>query len=128
MKEKNSPPGWAVRFFQWFCNDYLSEAVLGDLLHLYDRRVSSLGKRRADLLFIWNVIQFIQPFAIRNRKSPSHLNNLAMYKNYFTIAWRNMSSQKMYTSIKIGGFALGVATCIVIALFIRHELSYDSHY
>lgn len=51
-----------------------------------------------------------------------------MYKNYIRIAWRNMSAQKMYTSIKIGGFALGLATCLVIALFIRHELSYDRHY
>ena len=51
-----------------------------------------------------------------------------MYKNYFTIAWRNMTFQKIYTSIKIGGFALGLATCIVIALFIRHELNYDKHY
>lgn len=51
-----------------------------------------------------------------------------MYKNYIRIAWRNMSAQKMYTSIKIGGFALGLATCMIIALFIRHELSYDRHY
>jgi putative ABC transport system permease protein len=51
-----------------------------------------------------------------------------MYKNYIRVAWRNMSAQKMYTFIKIGGFALGLATCMVIALFIRHELSYDRHY
>lgn len=51
-----------------------------------------------------------------------------MYRNYITIARRNMVRQKMYTAIKIGGFALGLATCIVISLFIRHELSYDNHY
>jgi putative ABC transport system permease protein len=127
MKERNMPPKWAVRFFQWFCNDHLSEAVLGDLLHLYDRRQSKIGKRKADFLFVWNVVQFIQPFAIR-KKSTSYLNDFTMYKNYFTIAWRNMAAQKMYTFIKVGGFALGLATCIVIALFIRHELRYDSHY
>ena len=128
MKEKHNPPKWAIRFFQWYCNDHLSEAVLGDLLHLYDRRVNLQGKRKADILFIWNVLQFIQPFALRKKTSSSHLNSLTMYKNYFTIAWRSMSAQKMYTFIKVGGFALGLATCIVIALFIRHELSYDQHY
>jgi putative ABC transport system permease protein len=128
MKEVNTPPRWAIRFFQWFCNDHLSEAVLGDLLHLYDRRLRSIGKRKATLLFIWNIIQFIQPFALRHKKTSSQLNIAAMYKNYFTIAWRNMSTQKMYTFIKIGGFALGLSTCIVIALFIRHELSYDNDY
>jgi putative ABC transport system permease protein len=51
-----------------------------------------------------------------------------MFQNNFKIAWRTMSRQKMFTAIKIGGFALGLATCIVISLFIRHELSYDKHY
>lgn len=58
----------------------------------------------------------------------SYINLLDMLQNYFKIAWRNMSRQKMYTSIKVGGFALGLATCLVIGLFIRHELSYDAHY
>lgn len=51
-----------------------------------------------------------------------------MFQNYFKIAWRTMSRQKMYTGITIGGFALGLATCMVIFLFIRNELSYDKNY
>ncbi len=31
----------------------------------------------------------------------------------------------MYTFVKIGGFAIGVAACFLITLFIRDELSYD---
>ena len=127
MKQLTSPPKWAINLFKWFCNDHLREAVLGDLLELYERRRKSKGKGHADLFFIWNVIQFIQPFATRN-KSPNHLDTTAMYRNYVTIAWRNMLGQKMYTFIKVGGFALGLSTCIVIALYIRHELSYDKHY
>jgi putative ABC transport system permease protein len=50
-----------------------------------------------------------------------------MLKNYFIIAWRNLSRQKIYSSIKIGGFALGVAACLLIALFISDELSYDRY-
>ncbi|GAA0560376.1 ABC transporter permease [Chitinophaga japonensis] len=51
-----------------------------------------------------------------------------MLNNYFKVAWRNLSKQKLYSSIKIGGFALGIAACLLIALDIRHELSYDLHY
>lgn len=122
------PPGWAVRFFSSFCNDHLKEAVLGDVVELYIRRRRRSGKLMADLLFIWNVVQFIQPFAIKGRHSSSNINSIDMIINYLKVAWRNMSRQKMYTSIKIGGFALGIATCIIIALFINHELSYDKHY
>jgi putative ABC transport system permease protein len=48
-----------------------------------------------------------------------------MFKNYFKIAWRNLAKEKMYSLIKIGGFALGIAACLLIALFISDELSYD---
>jgi putative ABC transport system permease protein len=51
-----------------------------------------------------------------------------MFKNYFKIAWRNLTKQKMYSSIKIGGFALGIAACLLIALFIGDELSYDRNF
>jgi putative ABC transport system permease protein len=34
----------------------------------------------------------------------------------------------MYSLIKIGGFALGIAACLLIALFIRDELGYDRQF
>jgi putative ABC transport system permease protein len=51
-----------------------------------------------------------------------------MFKNYLKISWRSLVKQKMYSFIKIGGFAIGVAACLLIALFIKDELSYDQHY
>jgi len=122
------PPRWAMRFFHWFCNDHLSDAVMGDLIEIYQRRLITQGKRKADVLFVLNVLLFMRPFAIRKKSTSSPQNQLTMLQNYFKMAWRTMGRQKMYTSIKIGGFALGLATCMVIYLFIRHEMSYDQHY
>ncbi len=51
-----------------------------------------------------------------------------MLANYLKIAWRNLLRQKMYSIIKVGGFAMGIASCMLIALYIRQELSYDLHY
>ncbi|MDY8137526.1 ABC transporter permease [Aquimarina sp. 2201CG5-10] len=51
-----------------------------------------------------------------------------MIRNYFKIAWRNIVKEKMFTAIKIGGFAIGITACLLISLFIRDELSYDQHY
>ncbi|WP_228450723.1 ABC transporter permease [Chryseolinea soli] len=126
--EKARPPQWAMRFFRWFCNDHLSEAVLGDLEELYARRRPVLGKKRADFLFVINVLLFLQPFAIKKRSSSSSVNHLAMFENYFKIAWRTMSRQRLYTGIKIGGLAIAIGTCILITLFVRRELTYDQHY
>lgn len=51
-----------------------------------------------------------------------------MFKNYILVAWRGMMKQKMYSAIKVGGFAIGIAACLLIGLFIMDELSYDQQY
>tara|TARA_R110002153_G_scaffold32415_1_gene98059 strand:- start:465 stop:2882 length:2418 start_codon:yes stop_codon:yes gene_type:complete len=51
-----------------------------------------------------------------------------MFKNYLKIAWRSIKSEKLFTFIKVGGFAMGIAACLLIALFINDELSYDQQY
>lgn len=51
-----------------------------------------------------------------------------MLGNNLKIAWRNMTNNKLYSLIKIGGFAFSIAICILIVLYIRHETSYDRMY
>ncbi|MGZ3881206.1 MAG: ABC transporter permease, partial [Flavisolibacter sp.] len=51
-----------------------------------------------------------------------------MFKNYFLIAWRNLSKQKTYSLIKVGGFALSIASCLLIAMYIKNEVSYDKQW
>ncbi|MBO6585361.1 MAG: ABC transporter permease [Gracilimonas sp.] len=48
-----------------------------------------------------------------------------MLKNYFKIAFRNISKHKGYSFINISGLAIGIACCLLILIYVRHELSYD---
>ncbi len=48
-----------------------------------------------------------------------------MIKNYFKTAWRNLIRNKWFSAINILGLAIGLATCLVIMLFVSNELSYD---
>ncbi|MEL7585109.1 MAG: ABC transporter permease [Prolixibacteraceae bacterium] len=48
-----------------------------------------------------------------------------MMKNFFKVGFRNILKNKLFSAINIFGLAIGLSTCIVIILFIRHELSYD---
>ncbi|HTF21265.1 MAG TPA: ABC transporter permease [Chryseolinea sp.] len=50
-----------------------------------------------------------------------------MFKRYFKIGWRNQMKHKGLFAINIGGLALGIATCLVISLFVVDELSYDRY-
>ena len=48
-----------------------------------------------------------------------------MFSNYLKIAFRNIRKQKGYAFINIFGFTLGIAACLLILLYVAHELSYD---
>lgn len=48
-----------------------------------------------------------------------------MIGNYLLIAIRNLRKHLSYSVINIAGLGLGLATCILLSLWIRHELSFD---
>lgn len=48
-----------------------------------------------------------------------------MFKNYLKIAMRNLLRHRAYSAINISGLAIGMASCILILLYVRYELSYD---
>ncbi len=48
-----------------------------------------------------------------------------MIRNYFKTAWRNLWKNKLYSGINIFGLAVGLAACLLIGVYISHELSYD---
>jgi len=48
-----------------------------------------------------------------------------MLRNYFKIAFRNLWKNKGYSAINIFGLAIGLATCLLITLYVTDELSYD---
>jgi putative ABC transport system permease protein len=50
-----------------------------------------------------------------------------MIKNYFKIAWRNLVRNKTFSAINIFGLAIGIATCLIIMLFVNNELGYDRY-
>ena len=48
-----------------------------------------------------------------------------MLKNYLKIAVRNLLRHRLFTTINVVGLAFGIACCLLIGLYIQHELSYD---
>ncbi len=50
-----------------------------------------------------------------------------MLKNFFTIAFRNCWRNKATSLIHIAGLGLGIATFLLIVLFVQHERSYDRY-
>jgi putative ABC transport system permease protein len=48
-----------------------------------------------------------------------------MFKNYLKIAVRSLLKQRIYTVINVLGLSTGIASCLLILMFVTDEFSYD---
>lgn len=51
-----------------------------------------------------------------------------MLKSYITIALRRLQREKTYVAINIFSLALGIASFVVLAMYLRSELTYDQYH
>lgn len=49
-----------------------------------------------------------------------------MLLSHLRLAWRNLFRKKGFTLFNIGGLTVGIASFILLAIYINHELSYDT--
>jgi len=121
MKKQNQlPPKIARWLLKRFLSYYNQSPALGDLEEEFSLIKEENGVFRARR---WYRIQVLKSL-------PRFCNNLifwssAMFKNYLKIAFRNMFRQKMYSFINITGLAIGIVCCILIALWVIDEMSFD---
>jgi len=51
-----------------------------------------------------------------------------VFRNYLSVAIRSLRRHPAYSLINIAGLAIGMATCILILLYIQDELGYDRYH
>ena len=51
-----------------------------------------------------------------------------MIKNYFKIAWRNIMKHKGFSLINGGGLTLGIASCLLLLLYVAYHMGYDHQF
>jgi putative ABC transport system permease protein len=50
-----------------------------------------------------------------------------MLKNYLKVAFRSLIKQRVYSIINITGLSVGIASALLIALYVQYEFSYDKY-
>ncbi|MBS1542894.1 MAG: ABC transporter permease [Bacteroidetes bacterium] len=51
-----------------------------------------------------------------------------MFKNYLKAAFRSIIKQRVYSGINVVGLSVGIASALIISLFVQYEFSYDKFY
>jgi len=117
-----------IRFFRWYCHPDYQEDIEGDLLERFNRKADEEGVKAAQQRILIDVLHLFRPGIIRpwSREISFNLNYLFMFKNYLTIAWRNLKKHTWYSSINIGGLAIGLMVAMLTGLWIFEELSFNT--
>ena len=120
-----TPPKWADHFLMWYCKDEELEILRGDVYELFEERLEKFGLWRARWHFVLDVLDLFRPFAVKALSIPSLYYFRLMLRNYLKISFRNFVSHKGYSFINLGGLVTGLVACLLIALYVSQELSYD---
>jgi putative ABC transport system permease protein len=51
-----------------------------------------------------------------------------MFRNYLKVAWRNLMKSKIFSFINIIGLSVGLTCCMLIAIYLYNEISFDKYH
>ncbi len=120
MDSDLKPPRLARWLFERSLHEVHLDEVLGDLEEAYAEKRTRLGSPRARRWYWGQVVRSFPLFALG-----TIYWSTVMLKNYLKVAFRVFSKQKGYSTLNLAGLVLGLAPCIVVLLYMQHELSFD---
>src|SRR5687767_7965990 len=116
------------KLWLWLIDTYCPASrpdLRGDLLELYDARFRERGKSFANRQLLRDTLTVIPlKFIIKEKQT----RPVPMFKTNLKIAQRILVKNRVYTAINIVGLSVSLAICVLIALFIQDELSFDKHF
>ncbi len=123
--QKATPPRFATWLLESFCSyDFLSTA-LWDLEELYQANVADKGIRKAQIIYLKEVFNIILHLFFKGQSQYS-INRTAMLKHNLLISIRNFKRYKSTFFINLFGLASGLASAILIYLWVADEMKVDS--
>ncbi|WP_436517059.1 FtsX-like permease family protein [Ekhidna sp. To15] len=128
-KQRPTPPSWSTKFLAWFLKTDYYEDVQGDLEEEFQIKANSSNTINAKRWYTWQIIRLFKPSMIKEIEAQNSIEKeTTMFKNYFKIGLRNLWKYKSSTVINVIGLSTGIAAFILIALFVKDEISYDRHH
>ncbi len=94
--------------------------LIGDIEEIYNYRKESEGWLRAKVWYYNQIYDSLVEYLV-----DLIYWGMAMFSNYFKVAFRNMKKEKVNTFINVSGLSIGIAFSILVILFVKSEFSYD---
>jgi len=123
--KKLAPPAWATKLLTWYCKPELLEDLQGDLNEYFDRNVKAKGVRKAQLIYIIDVLKFFRLYTIRKPEFLNLLISWIMIGSYIKTSGRSIIRNKLFSAINIIGLAVSMSVGLVLIAILSDVLSYD---
>lgn len=117
------PPKYPLKFFRWFCNPEFVEDIEGDLVERFRSRYAH--KKNANWLLAKDVLLLFRPGIIRAVAGTKKLNQMDMLQHHILIALRVFKRSKTTFLINTLGLSTGLASVLLIYLWVLDELRID---
>lgn len=128
MSSNLHPPRLANKLLALFCHPQFLEDIQGDLEEEFSAMVTDKTSTWPRVWYYWQILKLLRINLIKKPESLSIDNHSSMLRNYLKIGIRNLWKYKSGTLINVLGLSTGLAAFILIALFVKDELSYDLHH
>lgn len=125
-KRNPRPPRLADRLLEYYCHNELLDSIQGDLHEQFRLDLKKRGHWKAQIRYWSNVVTFANRFTLKRKPAPGQNHNtFAMFKNYVLVTLRTLRRKPVFSFINLFGLAIGLATCMVIFLYVQHETNFD---
>ncbi|WP_268122267.1 FtsX-like permease family protein [Roseivirga pacifica] len=120
----HTPPKTPLKILRWFCTDERLEEIEGDLFEAYQDWRETKTQPRANWLYWWTVIRSFRLYLMKKRTHTPSMFSL-MTKHFVKTALRSSIKHKSQTFINLLGLSIGIATSLILAMFIADEARMD---
>jgi putative ABC transport system permease protein len=123
MTDNKKPPRILERFLRYVLPRYVGSTALGDFKEEYDRVSSQRGSGAANIWYLSQIMKSIPSFIVDSIRWGS-----IMFRNHLKVTLRTIRKHKGFSFINIVGLAVGMASVLIIMLWVRYEMSFDKQH
>jgi putative ABC transport system permease protein len=133
MNPGPQPPRLAANLLRWYSERAQIDDLHGDIDELFYEDVTRFNVMKAKVNYWRRVVSLIFSYAIVKRKRDAAYHHfsysqftLAMFKNYFKTATRNLSKNKFFTTLNVFGLAVGMSLSLLFVAMVVFVFQYDN--
>ena len=111
--------------FKKFCHPEYYSDIRGDLEEIYRQTKAKYPTVLADIIYVKEIIMLFRISLLSPLSKNAGRISLALFGNFMRVSLRHLLRYKTHSGISIFGLTVGLVCCVLIALYVIDEMSYD---